>query len=253
MTVSDVTEDDLHAYVDGALAAADQARVEAWLAEHPDDAARLAAYGEQNAALRECFAPVLDEPVPGDLLAAAMPAPAPDGRSIWFRIAAAIAFLVIGGAGGWVARDQWVAHPDADVAEFALNAHTVYIAEKRHAVEVQAAEEAHLVRWLSKRLGKTIKTPDLIGLGYRLVGGRLLPDGGRPTAQFMYENEEGVRLTVYVQRNDQVTETAFRFIDHKGVSAFYWVDEYFAYVLAGAVGREGLLDVAKEVHQSLAR
>ncbi len=40
-----VMDDELHAYVDGELPADRRAAVEAWLATHPDDAARVAAGG----------------------------------------------------------------------------------------------------------------------------------------------------------------------------------------------------------------
>jgi anti-sigma factor RsiW len=59
-----VTEADLHAYVDGVLPLARAAEVEAYLAERPEEVARLAAYREQRAALRREFDPVLDEPPP---------------------------------------------------------------------------------------------------------------------------------------------------------------------------------------------
>jgi len=253
MPAPQVTDTELHAFVDGALDSESRAQVEAWLADNAEDAARVAAYSAQNAAMRACFDPVLQEPVPERLTAAVAGGGAPARTLGWRRIAASVALLAAGGFAGWVARDQWPVAAEAEIAEYAINAHAVYVAEKRHAVEVQAAEEAHLVRWLSARLGKPIRTPDLVGLGYRLVGGRLLPDGGLPTAQFMYENEAGGRLTVYVQRNDRAKETAFHFSSHKGVSAFYWVDEYFAYVLAGTVEREGLLAAAKIVHSSIAQ
>ena len=107
------------------------------------------------------------------------------------------------------------------------------------------------MRWLSKRLGQRVKAPDLTAQGYRLVGGRLLPDNGRPAAQFMYENTAGGRLTVYVRRNAGGPESEFRFTADKGVSAFYWVDADMAYVLAGTIDRPGLLEVAKIVHRDL--
>ena len=56
-----VTEADLHAYIDGVLPLARAAEVEAYLAERPEEVARLAAYREQRAALRREFDPVLDE------------------------------------------------------------------------------------------------------------------------------------------------------------------------------------------------
>ncbi|MRW88360.1 anti-sigma factor, partial [Pseudoduganella sp. FT26W] len=62
-----VTEAELHAWVDGQLPPARHAAVDAYLADHPGQAARLHAYRAQNAALRARFNPVLDEAVPPDL------------------------------------------------------------------------------------------------------------------------------------------------------------------------------------------
>jgi len=239
-----ITEDELQAYVDGALDGDSRARIAAWLADHPEDAARIAAYGAQIAALHDAYDPILGEPAPAALRAAVHRQP-----TRWRRIAASIALVLIGGAAGWSLNEYWPAA--TNVAQKAIGAHAMFVAEKRHAVEVQASEEIHLVRWLSKRLGQPVKAPDLIAQGYRLVGGRLLPDNGRPAAQFMYENAAGVRLTVYVRRNAGGPETEFRFTADRGVFAFYWVDADLAYVLAGPIDRPGLLEVAKIVHREL--
>ena len=61
----------------------------------------------------------------------------------------------------------------------AIGAHSVYVPEVRHPVEVRAAEEAHLVRWLAKRVGADLRAPALGGAGWKLMGGRLLPGPGR--------------------------------------------------------------------------
>lgn len=65
-------------------------------------------------------------------------------------------------------------------------------------MEVAADQEAHLVAWLSKRLGTPLKVPRLDTLGFGLVGGRLLPGDQGPVAQFMYQDGQGQRLTLYV-------------------------------------------------------
>jgi anti-sigma factor RsiW len=46
MTRPVVTEEELHAYVEGVLPAARAAEVEAYLASRPDEAARVSAYRE---------------------------------------------------------------------------------------------------------------------------------------------------------------------------------------------------------------
>ncbi|WP_245591384.1 anti-sigma factor family protein [Derxia gummosa] len=236
-----ITDDDLHAFTDDALAPLRRAEVEAWLAAHPDDAARVAAWREQKRALRALFDPVLEEPIPPRLLRAAAPR-RPAARRWPQALAAGLALLVAGGAAGWMARG-WsggegvlLAGPPArgggvaggvtgvapatdlavsaipatpaaraelaaDFPRRAAVAHAVYSPEQRRPVEVDAAHEDQLVQWLSKRMGSRMHAPVLQSLGFALEGGRLLPGRDRPVAQFMYRDGEGRRLTLYVSNS----------------------------------------------------
>ena len=65
----------------------------------------------------------------------------------------------------------------------ALAAHHVFAVDPRRPVEIAAAEETQLLRWLSNRLGRPLRPPELAPLGYRLIGGRLLPGGSGARAQ----------------------------------------------------------------------
>ncbi len=153
----------------------------------------------------------------------------------------------MGAGGGWTANEYLHPLPDRDLAlaRGAVLAHRTYEAEVRHAVEVPANEEKHLVAWLSKRLEAPVRAPDLAARGFQLVGGRMLPAVSGPAAQFMYENEGGDRLTLYVERNRAGQDTAFRFVAEDEVSAFYWKDGPLAYALIGRAGREQLLGLAR--------
>ena len=131
-------------------------------------------------------------------------------------------------------------------------AHVVYSPEVRHPVEVGAEQEAHLVAWLSKRLGAPLKVPYLGAQGYQLVGGRLLPGERGPVAQFMYQESKGRRLTLYVRVNaEQSAETAFRFARERGVGVFYWIDRKLGYALSGDIEKDELLRVATAVYRQL--
>ncbi|WP_210402615.1 zf-HC2 domain-containing protein, partial [Duganella sp. HH101] len=66
-----VTEAELQAWVDGRLPPARRGAVDAHLAQHPADMARLQAYRGQNAALHALFDPLLARPVPPAMAAAA--------------------------------------------------------------------------------------------------------------------------------------------------------------------------------------
>ena len=239
-------ETDLHAYVDGVLPESARPEVEAWLASHPDDAERLRAYGEHNAMLRTLYDPVLDEPVPAALLATRPRA--------WLPLAAAAAIFAFGIGLGWIVRGQTIAPQviPLSLARQAATAHVVYAPEVRHPVEVTADDEGHLVGWLSKRLGTTLKAPKLSPLGYDLVGGRLLSGPQWPVAQFMYQDARGQRLTLYISRQrGEPRDTAFRFSQEDRVSVFYWVDGNFGYALSGEIGKQQLLKVADVVYKQL--
>lgn len=242
-------EAELQAYVDRQLDDERRAQVELWLAENPEEAATLAHYRAQNQALHDAFEPLLARPAGARFRH--LDRGRPSASRIW-QIAAVIA-LIVGAGGGWAANDYFRAGPNIDLAlaRVAVLAHRTYEAEKRHAVEVVASEEKHLVAWLSKRLAAPVRAPDLAARGYQLVGGRMLPAASGPAAQFMYENDKGDRLTLYVERNRAGGETAFRFAAEGEVSAFYWKDGPLAYALIGRTGREQLLGLARTTYDQI--
>ena len=245
--MNDVTEQELHAYVDGQLDASRRGAVEAYLAANPHTAEKIAAYRRQGETLHALFDPALDEPVPARLRKPA--------RSAWpvLRYAAMVGWLAVGLVAGWLARGPAVAPLAlASLPQQASIAHVVYSAEVLHPVEVGADQEPHLVKWLSKRLGADVRAPDLNPLGFQLVGGRLLPGSTGPAAQFMYQDARGQRLTLYVRTQTADTrETAFRYEKNNGVSVFYWVDGPLGYALSGELDRSRLLDAAKLVYRQL--
>ena len=201
-----IDDDTLHAWVDGRLDAASRARVEEFLAREPEQAARVADWREASEALHAAFDPVAEEPVPARLTEAAVAAP-PVRRSWWQRTAAAVALLALGGIGGYAGSELLREHAPpmaaldaAHLADNAALAHRVFSVEVRHPVEVGADQQAHLVQWLSRRLGTKLIAPHLEAHGYRLVGGRLLAAGEGPAAQLMYEDREGKRITAFVAR-----------------------------------------------------
>ena len=101
---------------------------------------------------------------------------------------------------------------------------------------------------LSKRLGRQLVVPDLAAAGFRPMGGRLLPAEDGPAAQFMYENGNGERLTLYL-RTGVGGETAFRYHEQGGIGAFYWSDEGFGYAITAKADRDLLLRIAEIVYQ----
>lgn len=276
MNKHSISEQDLHAYVDGELSPARRIEIEAWLSESPEAAARVQGYQEQNHAIKALFNPLLNEAMPERLLQAAAPTPSRPGSAGWHprglapwslqRIAASFVLAVASAGAGWIAHEQL--HPAvitlaagprnsdtpnlASLPHQAAIAHVVYSPEVKHPVEVGADQEEQLVKWLSKRLDANIRPPKLGDLGYELIGGRLLPGNSGPVAQFMYHNVSGQRLTLYVStENASNHDTAFRFAQEGPVNVFYWIDGKFGYALSAGIDKGELARLATAVYAQL--
>lgn len=256
MSEAPVTEADLQAYADGRLEESRRMAVEAWLAARPEEAERVADYRRLSEALRGAYDAVLEEPVPERLPQALRPGPR------LRRYAAVAAWLAVGIAigviSGWQLHEtRPAAPPAADIgagmAHRAAIAHATYSPEVRHPVEVGADQEAHLVAWLSKRLGAPLRAPKLEAVGYNLVGGRLLPGESGPVAHFMYQCNQGTRVTLYVRTEAANNrETAFRYAEEGKVRVFYWIDRKLGYALSsGDISKDDLFKVANAVYQQL--
>jgi anti-sigma factor RsiW len=249
-----ISETELHAYIDDELTAEDRAEVEALLAAAPAEAGLVRDIRELNEAVQRGYAGRLAEPVPQSMLAVL--ARMPRGRSALATrqaaIAAALVIALTAGLAGYLVRG-FVTNGSRSEPSFvanAIGAHIVYVPEVRHPVEVKAAED-HLVRWLTRRLGAPVRAPALADHGWKLMGGRLLPDHGLPAAQFMYEDGTGRRLTLYMRKEAGLDNTAFRFAERDGFGAFYWIDRPLAYALAGRLSREELMSLATAVYGQL--
>ena len=251
---SPVTEDELHALIDGELPADRQEAVAAWLATHPDQAAQVGAWRAQADSIRARYGAVANEPVPQRLkLDQVMRRDRANGRA-WTATAAAAAIVafVFGGAAGWMARGVSAETPtvfDTFTAE-ALDAYKLYVVEVRHPVEVPGSERPHMTQWLSKRLGYEQRIPDLQSIGLKLVGGRLLPGPTGAAAFYMYEGPSGERFTIYCAKAG-VAETALRYKEGDRYSAFFWGDDKIAYVVSGPADRDRLETVSKAIYEQM--
>jgi anti-sigma factor RsiW len=242
--------DRIHAYVDGALPPGEREAYEAHLRENPAEAQAARAFTEQRTRLHLAYDPVLAEPIPAGMHLS---------RPRWLDLARAAGILAVGVALGMGL--QALRTPVAPAAplvasvalpERAARAHAVFVSEVRHPVEVDASQQDHLVKWLSKRLGTELKVPVLTPQGYELLGGRLLPGPDGPVAQFMFQEASGKRLTLYVTARSKADgPTAFRFAREGNVSVFYWIDGSWGYALSGDVDKAALSRVADVVYRQL--
>jgi len=214
--------------------------------------------------LHALFDDVLSEELPPVVVSALA------GRQQWLprgaAIAAGIALLLAGAVAGWVAR-----------GEIPLGAEdTVLTAEAGPPIDTQVlmdrATRAHVVnsdddlrlattvstddmgQYLSTRMGEKVRVPQLTSLGYRLVGSRILPDTEGPAAQFVFEDTNKERVTLYV-RSEAAPGVDITFALADDLSMFYWNDSAHSYALVRDLedesGRDALLKAAKAVYRQI--
>jgi anti-sigma factor RsiW len=243
-----VTADELHAYVDGLLPPDRRAAVEAWLAVHPNDAAQVAEWRAQADSISARYGAIANEPVPArfDLDRLAQP------RRNWRTIAAAtILAAAVGAAAGWIAHGASASSQPGfeQLSAEALAAHKLYVTEVRHPIEVGAGED-HLLPWLSRRVGATLRAPNLEAYSLKLLGGRLLPGPNGAAALFMYETPAGERYTFYCSRAN-TPRTALRYNAAGDAAAVLWVESDMGYVVSGPAGRDKLIEIAQSAYREI--
>lgn len=246
-----VTEDELHAYVDGELPVERRGDVEAWLASHPDDAERVRSWRAMADALHARYDAVANEPVPPRLELERLQRP--PRRWLYAAIAASLAAFLVGGATGWLAHGA--ARAPSAMQTFtgdAMDAHRLYVVEVRHPVEVPGDEKAHLQQWLTRRCGRTVQAPELDSTGLKLVGGRLLPGPSGPASFLMYESPSGERFTVYATKT-AADATQMRYTSDGNTAALSWADRGVGYVVMGGNDRGRLAQVAQLVYDQAER
>ncbi|WP_250515924.1 anti-sigma factor [Caballeronia sp. INDeC2] len=262
-----ISEEDLHAYVDGALSAERREQVERAVELNPALAARVSDYFSLNNMFHERYDRVLNEPIPARLRT--LKKPRWFSAANWPQVAGMAAALVLGiGIGTNMGRDTVslpgtnasIASNARDVsaegmegmARQAAIAHVVYMPAVDRPDDIGKDRDQDFVQYLSNKLGTEVHPPLLTKSGFELMGGRILPGENGPTAQFMYRDAKGERVTLCIShRKTSTTTTAFKLYQDGPVSVFYWIDGDFGYAVSGGIDRNVMLELAHDVYAQL--
>jgi anti-sigma factor RsiW len=240
----------LHAFADGELEGAERKAMEKLLAENEEARTALASINYQKAELRKAFGAAVDEKIPANLIAAAQgrgtPAFAP-----YAAMAAAVALVLVGGAGGWFSALNSGTAQNMSIEQRAVVAHQVYTNEQRHAVEVTAAESDHLQKWLSKRVGQEFTIPNLEASGYPLLGGRLLAAENSPAGQLMYESADKKRLTIFVAPNPSGKDEGLQWSWKDKLVTCFWREGKLALAVTGEMSEDEMKALSKTIYEQM--
>lgn len=285
------SDETLIAYLDGELDTAESRQVESWLDTDPQARERLAALAYTDDLVRSAFSEIGNEPVPAALLAAArgeiaQPAqasaePAPDTNVVplkrpasadrprpvlgWrsgLAAAAAVAGLIVGGAGGYFGASLTVPGGqtgERQVAQAASSNTWLDNAAGYYKLSVSAGVPMQLdmpsngdtreaVQKISQNLAQQVRLPDLKPWGLNFQGARLVVVEGRPAAELVYttENKAIGPLTLLIGSSKQadIQPTLDR---RQELNLLYWRHQGHAYVLTGQTDIGYLWGIANDV------
>lgn len=248
-----ITDDDLHAYVDGVLDAGRRRAVEHHLARYPEAAARVATWHSVGALLREATDWKAQEPVPARLDIARLLEARRARRWQPASIAASVLLaLAVGAGAGWMAHGPHMPTGVASIAMEAAAAHRMFAAGGEFAAPYDASAKAELARWLSRELGHSATPPDLSNAGFRLVDGRLIATVQGPAGMYLYEGPHGQRITLFMrpmQRRDM--NAPMRPMHGVDTVGYVWARNGLGYGLVTGEPMQTLRGLANEIRDEI--
>src|SRR6185437_8996233 len=137
------------------------------------------------------------------------------------------------------------------LAQQAVANHVVYTADRRRPTELGAEQRDDLARWVSNRLNHAVAPPDMASTGFRYMGGRLAATAQGPAGLFMYQNDQGMRLTVFVLPMRGAAHTDMRSVDVGTMDGCAWIDKGVGYTVVAPLPIDELRRLADHVRRQL--
>jgi len=226
-----ISDEELHAYVDGALEAERAEWVRQALAQDPALAERVALFKADKAMFKTVYAPLAERPLPPEWIARVHRQPQARG---WKPYAIAAALLLA--AVSPLAWRTIAPVTNADVVELALDAREGNPTGDRNIVS--RGDTGRYDAVLRQAVASNVRIPDLSRMGYRLRGLNLYGKA----AEILYRGPQDQLFTLYVRRSDGTAR--FDQFERRGLRVCIWQDDQISTVMAGNVSAAAMQRLA---------
>ena len=233
------TDDEIHAYVDGALERARREEVAGILQEDLTLAARVASYTADRDALRQALIGIMGKPLPpawqARIEAATQTRATLPRRRMMAAGAAAILAAGVGAALLWPKGDGILKDALAARADGLPNG-----------VQVAGAGGAAQDGRLAAALRLKVRAPDLAHFGFQLAR---MDVNDRRSAQLEYRDPAGRRLTIYVRPSDGTVR--FDLLKAGASRVCVWQDDVVGAVIIAPMSAGEMMRVASSAYAAL--
>jgi anti-sigma factor RsiW len=227
-----ISDQDLHAYIDGALEEERALIVREALAQNAALAERVAAFQADKAMFKTVYGPLAERPLPAEWIARVRRRE--QKRTIWRRAAIAAVFLLV--AVSPLAWRYLTPATHADVVDAALDAR-----EGTEACSLVTNDNSKVAgndSTLRQAVASNVHVPDLSRMGYKLCGLHLY----RKAAEILYRGPQDQLFTLYVRRSDG--SVRFDQFQRRGLRVCIWQDDQISTVMAGDVSAAAMQRLA---------
>jgi anti-sigma factor RsiW len=245
MSDMDISEGELHAFIDGELDAARADAVAARIAADPALATRVAAFRSDMAMLKKVYGSIAGEPAPGQWRALTEKTQSRPAYS-WRMVGTIAAVLVAALIAAPYAYRAVVPGVPGEIVTAAL---TIREETGTNTVDV-AGSGRQYDDMVSTAISERVKVPDLGKMGYRLSAIRLYPRApGGSAAELLYRDQENRLFTLYLRHSDGTAR--FDQFERAGLRVCVWQDDELGMVMAGNVTTAAMQRLASLAYTGL--
>jgi anti-sigma factor RsiW len=214
---ADISDDDLHAFIDGALEPDRALSVRQALARDPALADRIAAFQADKAMLKQVYAPLADRPLPQEWITRIHRRPQSPWR--WATAIAAALLVAVATPLAW----HHLTPTDGDVVEAALDSR-----QDAGACDANASP-AQYDSQLRQAVASNLRVPELNRMGFKLCG---LHRHGN-AVEIAYRGPQDQLFTLTIRRSDG--SVRFDQFERRGLRVCIWQDDLVSTVMAGNI------------------
>jgi anti-sigma factor RsiW len=218
-----LSDEDLHAYIDGALSEERALLVKNALAENPALAERAAQFQADKVMFKAVYGSLTERPLPADWIARARRR----RRLPWRQIGSIAAVLLVAVVLGPLAWRHYAPAAGRDVVEAALDAREGTPVGGSHIFTHGSTNRDDAA--LRQAVALNVRIPDLSRMGFKLRSLQLYDKA----AEILYQGPQNQVFTLYVRRSDGTAR--FDQFERRGLRVCIWQDDLISTVMAGNV------------------
>jgi len=230
-----INDEDLHAYIDGALSEERARLVREALAENAALAERVALFEADKAMFKSVYGPLVDRPLPAEWITRARQRSRPRMN---FALAGAIAATLAVLAGAPLVWEYSAVLTGKDVVDVALDAREG-TAPKAELIATDGNPKAERYDTaLRQAVASNVRVPDLSRMGYTLAGLHIYDKA----AEILYRGPQDQLYTLYIRRSDGTAR--FDQFARRGLRVCIWQDDQITTVMSGNVSAAAMQRLA---------